>query len=182
MIKTHIYISNNEEPQISKCPQCEGLTFLVCLCVCARTCTGVCLLGIEPSEAEGGLSSQVEELQHLLQDKQKELQQIADHTHTHLEQNLQLRHLQSQVKQVQPTQTYTYTHTLSCDWPTIFHLLCVFVSLRCWVGSLRAKSCCPHACWTLAVCQRPSNCSGSMSASSRQLRLLQTHSRKTFCN
>uniref|UniRef100_A0A8P4K3M5 Uncharacterized protein n=1 Tax=Dicentrarchus labrax TaxID=13489 RepID=A0A8P4K3M5_DICLA len=56
--------------------------------------------GIELSEAEGGLSSQVEELQRLLQDKQKELQQIADHTHTHLEQNLQLRHLQSQVKQV----------------------------------------------------------------------------------
>ncbi|AWO95656.1 hypothetical protein SMAX5B_015273 [Scophthalmus maximus] len=56
--------------------------------------------GIELSEAEGGLSSQVEELQRHLQDKQKELQQIADHTHTHLEQNLQLRHLQSQVKQV----------------------------------------------------------------------------------
>ncbi|XP_055358120.1 kalirin-like isoform X2 [Betta splendens] len=56
--------------------------------------------GIELLEAEGGLSSQVEELQRLLQDKQKELQQIADHTHTHLEQNLQLRHLQSQVKQV----------------------------------------------------------------------------------
>ncbi|XP_062271265.1 kalirin-like, partial [Scomber scombrus] len=56
--------------------------------------------GIELSEAEGGLSSQVEELQRLMQDKQKELQQIADHTHTHLEQNLQLRHLQSQVKQV----------------------------------------------------------------------------------
>uniref|UniRef100_A0A3B4Z153 Kalirin/TRIO-like spectrin repeats domain-containing protein n=1 Tax=Stegastes partitus TaxID=144197 RepID=A0A3B4Z153_9TELE len=56
--------------------------------------------GIELSEAEGGISAQVDELQRLLQDKQKELQQIADHTHTHLEQNLQLRHLQSQVKQV----------------------------------------------------------------------------------
>ncbi|KAM8904892.1 kalirin-like isoform 3-T3 [Spinachia spinachia] len=56
--------------------------------------------GIELSEAEGGLPAQVEELQHLLQEKQKEQQQIADHTHTHLEQNLQLRHLQSQVKQV----------------------------------------------------------------------------------
>ncbi|XP_053273046.1 kalirin [Pleuronectes platessa] len=56
--------------------------------------------GIELSEAEGGLSSQVEELQRLLQDTQKDLHQIADHTHTHLEQNLQLRHLQSQVKQV----------------------------------------------------------------------------------
>uniref|UniRef100_H3CM71 Uncharacterized protein n=1 Tax=Tetraodon nigroviridis TaxID=99883 RepID=H3CM71_TETNG len=56
--------------------------------------------GIALSEAEGGLSVQVEELQRLLQDKQKELQQIADHTHTLLEQNLQLRHLQSQVKQV----------------------------------------------------------------------------------
>ncbi|MEQ2196536.1 hypothetical protein XENOCAPTIV_002314, partial [Xenoophorus captivus] len=55
--------------------------------------------GMELSEVEGSLSSQVEELQHLLQDKQKELQQIADHTHTYLEQNLQLRHLQSQVKQ-----------------------------------------------------------------------------------
>uniref|UniRef100_A0A3Q2PBP2 Kalirin RhoGEF kinase b n=1 Tax=Fundulus heteroclitus TaxID=8078 RepID=A0A3Q2PBP2_FUNHE len=56
--------------------------------------------GIELSEVEGSLSSQVEELQRLLQDKQKELQQIADHAHTYLEQNLQLRHLQSQVKQV----------------------------------------------------------------------------------
>ncbi|XP_058474523.1 kalirin-like isoform X1 [Solea solea] len=56
--------------------------------------------GMELSETEGGLSAQVDELQRLLQDKQKELQQMADHTHTHLEQNLQLRHLQSQVKQV----------------------------------------------------------------------------------
>uniref|UniRef100_A0AAZ1XCM8 Kalirin RhoGEF kinase b n=1 Tax=Oreochromis aureus TaxID=47969 RepID=A0AAZ1XCM8_OREAU len=62
--------------------------------------TEVVASGIELSEAEGGISSQVEELQHLLQDKQKELQQIADLIHTHLEQNLQLRHLQSQVKQV----------------------------------------------------------------------------------
>uniref|UniRef100_A0A3Q3DR01 DH domain-containing protein n=1 Tax=Hippocampus comes TaxID=109280 RepID=A0A3Q3DR01_HIPCM len=56
--------------------------------------------GIELSEVEGNLSSQVEELQRLMLDKQKELQQIADHSHTHLEQNLQLRHLQNQVKQV----------------------------------------------------------------------------------
>uniref|UniRef100_A0A3B3CC38 Kalirin/TRIO-like spectrin repeats domain-containing protein n=1 Tax=Oryzias melastigma TaxID=30732 RepID=A0A3B3CC38_ORYME len=56
--------------------------------------------GIELSDVEGGLSAQVEELQRLLQDKQKELQQIADHAHTLLEQNLQLKHLQSQVKQV----------------------------------------------------------------------------------
>ncbi|XP_061539990.1 kalirin-like isoform X4 [Phycodurus eques] len=56
--------------------------------------------GIELSEVEGDLSSQVEELQRVMLDKQKELQQIADHTHTHLEQNLQLRHLQNQVKQV----------------------------------------------------------------------------------
>ncbi|XP_054632428.1 kalirin-like isoform X5 [Dunckerocampus dactyliophorus] len=62
--------------------------------------TEVQATGIELSEVEGGLSSQVEELQHHMQDKQKELQQIADHTHTHLEQNLQLRHLQNQVKQV----------------------------------------------------------------------------------
>ncbi|KAM9835916.1 LOW QUALITY PROTEIN: kalirin-like [Aulostomus maculatus] len=62
--------------------------------------TEVQATGIELSEMDGGLSSQVEELQRLLQDKQKELQQIADHTHTHLEQNLQLRHLQSQVTQV----------------------------------------------------------------------------------
>uniref|UniRef100_A0AAV2LC82 Uncharacterized protein n=1 Tax=Knipowitschia caucasica TaxID=637954 RepID=A0AAV2LC82_KNICA len=57
--------------------------------------------GVDLSEPEGpSLAPQVEELQRLLQDKQKELQQIADHTHTLLEQNLQLRHLQSQVKQV----------------------------------------------------------------------------------
>lgn len=65
------------------------------------THNAVCLeAGIELSDVEGGLSAQVEELQRLLQDKQKELQQIADHAHTLLEQNLQLRHLQSQVKQV----------------------------------------------------------------------------------
>ncbi|XP_062303477.1 LOW QUALITY PROTEIN: kalirin RhoGEF kinase b [Osmerus eperlanus] len=57
--------------------------------------------GIElTAEGETELASQVEELQQLLQDKQKELHQIADHTHTHLEQSLQLRHLQTQVKQV----------------------------------------------------------------------------------
>ncbi|KAI9531640.1 hypothetical protein NQZ68_039346 [Dissostichus eleginoides] len=61
-------------------------------------CFGGC---VELAEAEGaGLPPQVEELQRHLQEKQKELHQIADHTHTHLEQNLQLRHLQSQVKQV----------------------------------------------------------------------------------
>uniref|UniRef100_A0A7N6AZT9 Kalirin RhoGEF kinase b n=1 Tax=Anabas testudineus TaxID=64144 RepID=A0A7N6AZT9_ANATE len=76
--------------ELPKCPHSESLSEIGCVCV----------PGIELSEAEGGLSSQLEELQHLLQDKQKELQQIADHTHTHLEQNLQLRHLQSQVKQV----------------------------------------------------------------------------------
>ncbi|XP_072305966.1 kalirin-like [Eucyclogobius newberryi] len=57
--------------------------------------------GVDLSESEGSaLAPQVEELQRLLQDKQKELQQIADHAHTLLEQHLQIRHLQSQVKQV----------------------------------------------------------------------------------
>ncbi|XP_045553977.1 LOW QUALITY PROTEIN: kalirin [Salmo salar] len=52
------------------------------------------------AEGETDLSSQVEGLHQLLQDKQKELHQIVEHTHTHLEQGLQLRHLQSQVNQV----------------------------------------------------------------------------------
>ncbi|XP_056157511.1 kalirin RhoGEF kinase b, partial [Lampris incognitus] len=52
------------------------------------------------AEGEAELSSLVDDLQRLLQDKQKELQQMADHTHTHLEQSLQLKHLQTQVKQV----------------------------------------------------------------------------------
>ncbi|KAM4602116.1 kalirin-like [Polymixia lowei] len=57
--------------------------------------------GIElTAEGEADLSSQVEEFQRLLQEKQKELQQMSDQTHTHLEQSLQLKHLQTQVKQV----------------------------------------------------------------------------------
>lgn len=80
------------------------------MCISMYVC--VCVSGIELSKAEGGISSQVEELQHLLQDKQKELQQIADLIHTHLEQNLQLRHLQSQVKQV----THTDEHVPAAKW------------------------------------------------------------------
>lgn len=82
----------------------------------------MCGSGIALSEAEGGLSAQVEELQRLLQDKQKELQQIADHTHTLLEQNLQLRHLQSQVKQVN---THTHTHTHASRNMAVHLSLCV---------------------------------------------------------
>lgn len=101
----------------------------------------MCVPGIELSEAEGGLASQVEELQRLLQDKQKELQQIADHTHTHLEQNLQLRHLQSQVKQVTHTQSVTQSYRFTCHPGTVggdFYLF-VCLCLRCWVGSQRAR-------------------------------------------
>lgn len=87
----------------------------------------VCVPGIELSEAEGGLASQVEELQRLLQDKQKELQQIADHTHTHLEQNLQLRHLQSQVKQV--THSPADSHVIQALCMSAH--LSLFVCLRC---------------------------------------------------
>lgn len=80
---------------INLCGHCE-------ICPCVFVCLTLygSLTGVEVSESEQGLSAQVEELQHLLQDKQKELQQVADHTHTHLEQSLQLRHLQNQVKQV----------------------------------------------------------------------------------
>ncbi|XP_030210124.1 kalirin isoform X1 [Gadus morhua] len=51
-------------------------------------------------DAGGDLSSQVDEALVVLQEKQKDLQLISDHTHTHLEQSLQLTHLHTQVKQV----------------------------------------------------------------------------------